>query len=119
MEDEATQFLTMFDCLGFECLINVSEEKEKYDKECDDHTWKILQGDDKAKHPSVNVPLNKMILRARFNEQRNPEIWAFTSTVDEESLNELMETDPQMLANLIRGCGKCLFGYEKQKSVIV
>lgn len=117
-EVQETQFLTMFDCNGFECIINVTEKQTEYEKKCDDYTWKILQGDDKTKHPSSGIPLEQMMLRARFNRQRNPEIWAFTSTVDEESLNDLAETDPQMLADLIRKVGKRLYSDKKPKSVI-
>lgn len=58
------------------------------------------------------VNLQAMTMRARFNPQRNYEIYTFNTTEDfeEESLWEIAEENPQTLVDLIREKGKRLYG---------
>lgn len=106
--DDTHLFLTMWDCLGFETIIDVTEREQKA-------VWDKLQGKDSE----VSIPFNAMMLRARFNPQRNPEIYSFRSDVDLETLIEMSKSCPQELVNKIRKHGKKLFGEIKQKDVIV
>jgi len=98
-KEEVRKFITYFDILGFECLVDItSYERQKLLAD--------IAGND-IKSP-VNV--HQMLMRAKFNPQRNPEIWVFTSTVDEATLQGVSEDDPQGLVDLIRKRGKCLWG---------
>jgi hypothetical protein len=64
----------------------------------------------KLSTPPVN--LQAMMMRARFNPQRNYEIWTFNTeeSLDEETLWSYAETDPQALVDMIRSRGKKLYG---------
>lgn len=64
---------------------------------------------------SAPVNLQAMTMRARFNPQRNYEIWTFNTTedFDEDSLWEIADENPQALVNLIRDRGKKLYANAK------
>jgi hypothetical protein len=64
------------------------------------------------------VNLQMMTLRARFNPQRNYEIWTFNTTedFDEDALWNLAEDSPQGLVDMIRKHGKCLYKNHKNRS---
>jgi hypothetical protein len=96
---QARKFVAYFDVLGFECLVDItSYERHKLLAE--------ISG------AEVNAPINfnYLMTRARFNPQRNPEIWVFTSTVDEVTLSKLSQDDPQVLVDTIRECGHNVYG---------
>lgn len=100
-------FLAYFDCLGFECIVDItSYERHK------------LLADINGTDIRSPVNLNAMMLRARFNPQRNPEIYVFTSDLSEATLIEFAEENPQALADLIRSHGKCLWKTPAQEGVI-
>jgi hypothetical protein len=106
-EEKSQCFVAYFDCLGFECILNASKHSRRA-------TWNALQ--DKS---NERFPLNEMILRAKYNPQRSPEIWSFWSTIDLDTLKEYAAKQPQQLANLIRERGTPLYTTLKQKQVIV
>lgn len=106
MEERNQCFVAYFDCLGFECILNASRHEKKA-------MWNALQ--DKS---NERFPLNEMILRAKFNSQRSPEIWSFWSTIDLESLKAYAAEEPQQLANLIREKGTALYTTIKERQVI-
>jgi hypothetical protein len=58
------------------------------------------------------VNLQAMTMRARFNPQRNYEIYTFNTTeeLDEETLWRYADENPQALVDMIRERGKRLYG---------
>ena len=58
------------------------------------------------------VNLQALTLRARFNPQRNYEIWTFNATeeLDEDTLWSYAYDNPQALVDMIRERGKRLYG---------
>jgi hypothetical protein len=98
-EAQTHKFITYFDILGFECLVDITS----YER----HRLLAEISGAEVKSP---VNLNHMMMRARFNPQRNPEIWIFTSTVDEAILSKLAEDDPQALVDMIREHGHNVWG---------
>jgi len=88
------QYVAYFDILGFECVIDITSAERRQFIES-------IKGEDPT--PAFNI--NAMILRARFNPQRSPEIWIFESSISESTLRELAQENPQMLADLIRSHG--------------
>lgn len=88
------QFVAYFDNLGFECVIDITSAERK-------QLMQTLKGEEPI--PAFNI--NAMILRARFNPHRSPEIWIFESSVAEFTLRDLAIENPQMLADLIRSHG--------------
>jgi hypothetical protein len=103
-----TTYIAYFDSLGFEFIYNLTNDSHE-------HLLDIL-GDRRPK--SRNIP-RYAILRAQANPQRFPEIWAFDSDIDQDTLEDLAAESPQMLADLIRKHGEPIFQTPKQKLVIV
>ena len=101
------KYLTMFDCEGFECIIDITSRERQY-----------LMSTLKNEEYKDDINLNAMMMRARYNSQRSPEIWVFTSQVDDATIQELKETEPQMLADLIRSHGTCVWKDTPVKRVI-
>lgn len=92
------KYLTMFDCEGFECMIDITSRERQY-----------LLSTIKGEEYKDDIGLNGMMMRARFNPQRSPEIWVFTSQVSDATIQELKESEPQMLVDLIREHGNCIW----------
>lgn len=91
------QFLLMWDCYGLETIADYTEYSEA-------KTWAALQ--DKtcdAKFPS----LNSLMMRARYNSQRNYEIYAVEAVdgITKEDLVNLFNENPQYAAEIIRERG--------------
>jgi len=107
MSEKIYKFLTMFDCEGFECLIDITKREK-------DWLISTLKGEEYKD----NLNLNSMMMRARYNPQRSPEIWIFTSTVDDATLQEIKDENPQELVDSIREHGHSLWITESQKQVI-
>lgn len=107
-QQETHHFLAMWDSWGFETIIDVTAEER-------DAVWSTLKGVPKQ----ANIPYNAMLLRAKFNPQRSPEIYTFSASIDLETLRKYADESPQQLVNLIRDRGHKLYGEPKQKDVIV
>ena len=95
------QFLVVWDQLGLECCIDVTEDQQR-------RMWESLQG----KHVSDSrIPnINHIMLRARFNSQRHYEIYTVEATdgITAEDIREMFETSPQTAADTIRRLGHCI-----------
>ena len=103
------KFLAYWDCLGFEGIWDITTyERQK------------LLADLKNTTVTAPVNLNAMMLRARYNPQRSPEIWLFTATdtIRQEELMDIARDNPQYLVDLIRGRGTSLYRNTPQKQVI-
>ena len=103
------KFLAYWDCLGFECIWDIT----KYERQA-------LLATLKNKTVENPVNLNAMMLRARYNPQRSPEVWLFTATdtITQEELMDVAKDNPQYLVDLIREKGSCLYRSTPQKQVI-
>lgn len=100
-------YLASWDTLGFECVIDVT----CYDKKA---MWASLSD---KKIPN-EIPLHQMIMRAKMNPQRFPEIWTFQSELDLKTILRYTKDMPQEMADLIREHGTKVFVTPKQKAVI-
>lgn len=107
----SNQYLTMFDCEGFECMFDITSKSEEA-------MMAKLQG----KEPEP-LPFDfwAMRMRATLNSHRKPEIWVFNTedTIDLEILNAMMDDCPQQLADLIRSRGTNLFPRELSKPPVI
>ena len=108
----AKQWVVLFDTLGVDTLI----------------PWDDLKGDDmlavlSGRKPKDHVGqrVNMMIMRAKANHQRFPEVWAYDTEDDftYEDMREMWTDSPQVVADSVRERGTNLFKYAKEKSVIV
>lgn len=106
MEDKSQLYVAYFDTLGFECVINLTKHEKKA-------IWNVL-----ADKPVDRLPIFAMIMRAKANPQRFPEIYTFWSEIDQETLARYAADTPQALADLIREKGEPVFVTPRQKEVI-
>jgi len=105
------KYLAMWDMYGLEFLFDT----DKWEKE---YMWSILSEKPKPTTPSIQM----MILRAKANNQRCYEIYAFTADDDltEESIKLAFETAPQGIVDFIRKNGEKIYSDRAtQKAVII
>jgi hypothetical protein len=103
-------FIAVWDMLGLESIFDVDEAKKILDEYEKRKCLAILKGTP-LNEPNPNpIPLQLILLRARFNSQRNYEIYEFTSELDISEVKKLFENDPQTIVNWIRKNGYKVFG---------
>ena len=88
-------FAIMWDCYGLEAVAKLPDPA--------DTTFALLQN----KKPPEVPNINHWALRARFNPQRNYEIYLITATpgISEDDIRDMFERDPQVSADTIRRIG--------------
>lgn len=117
---KTTRFIAMWDMTGLECLINVSKIEKEHEQWEKENIFRILKEENKTLKPA-NVPLDQMIMRARYNSQRHYEIYAFDSEISEQDIRETFESNPQVMVDAIRNVGYKFYSdrADKRKQVIV
>jgi len=92
-------FAIMWDCYGLEAVARIPDPA--------DTTFALLKGVEPPAMPNINM----WELRARFNTQRNYEIYLITATpgIDEDDIRNMFEADPQGSADTIRRIGQKFF----------
>jgi hypothetical protein len=101
-------FLFSWDQLGVESIVPIA----RYEKWDQHQLVEILASRQDSSEPNpLNVIINTMMLRARFNTHRHYEIYAIdcAEELDEEFWRNEWETSPQATADLIREKGVKLF----------
>ncbi len=94
-------FAIMWDCHGLEAVARVPDPA--------DRTFALLKGVEPPSMPNINM----WELRARFNPQRNYEIYIITATpgIGEDDIRRMFEADPQGSADTIRRIGQKFVSY--------
>jgi len=89
-------FAIMWDCYGLEAVARIPDPA--------DTTFALLQN----KTPPAMPNINMWALRARFNPQRNYEIYLITAQpgISEDHIRDMFEADPQGSAETIRRIGQ-------------
>jgi hypothetical protein len=89
-------FAVMWDCNGLEAVEQVPDPALT--------TFAVLQGTQPPQMPNLNM----WSLRAKFNTQRNYEIYIVHATpeITQEDIREMFEADPQTAADTIRRLGQ-------------
>ena len=109
----------MWDMNGLESLINVTQIEKEHAQWEKENIWRILKEENPTVKPA-HVPLEMMIMRAKFNSQRHYEIYTFDSELSEQDIRETFEDSPQVIADAIRNVGyKFYSNRATQKAVIV
>jgi hypothetical protein len=107
-------YLAMWDMLGLECLYDVDLHMNRYNEWEKQKVISILK-EEKIPQQPLGIPLQMMILRAKFNNQRAYEIYEFNSTMEYKELTEVFNDDPQPVVEWIRNNGKKVYSdYVKQ-----
>lgn len=99
-------FILVWDCLGLETAIPITQY-EQWEKE---QLVSILKGEEPEKSPFGTI-LNSVLLRARFNPQRNYEVYAIDCdrSFTADSWHQFFNDTPQAAANLVRERGHVLY----------
>lgn len=99
-------FIFSWDMLGIESIICLDDYHE-IDKQ---NTMRILKGQDPVRNP-LNSVIQSLLLRARFNSQRQYEIYAIDcdTDLDRDFWGKQWDDDPQFTADLIRERGHKIY----------
>jgi len=102
-------FAIMWDCHGLEAVARVPDPA--------DITFAMLANKPKPAAPNINM----WELRARYNPQRNYEIYLITATpgIDEQDIRDMFENDPQGSADTIRRIGEKFYSDRADKSKVL
>ena len=109
MTKNEQKYIATFDNQGFEMICNItSYERRK------------LLADIQGTPIASPFNLRLLIIRANANPQRDPEIWAFSTTdsITEEDLIQMSKEQPQATDDMIRRNGKCLFRTKHKDRII-
>jgi hypothetical protein len=107
------QFLVMWDCNGLEVVVDITEDEQA-------RVWAALKGQEvQSQLPN----LNHLMLRARYNSQRNYEIYIVEATegITAKDIEEMFENSPQAGADAIRRLGQSIWQEPlklKQRAII-
>ena len=108
----------MWDMNGLESLINVTQIEKKHKQWEKENIFRLLKEETPTVRPA-HVPLDMMIMRAKFNSQRHYEIYTFDSELSEQDIRETFETSPQVMANAIRKVGYKFYSDRATKSAVI
>ena len=101
-------YLAMWDMEGLECLFDVNYHMDRYSEWEKQKVVAILKEEQLPARPT-GIPLQMLILRAKFNSQRSYEIYEFNSTLKYKELTEAFNDNPQPLVEWIRENGKKVY----------
>ena len=107
------QFLVMWDCNGLEVVADITEDEQT-------RVWAALKGQTvQSQLPN----LNHLMLRARYNSQRNYEIYIVEATegITAKDIEDMFEASPQAGADVIRRLGHRVLGERlklKQRAIV-
>jgi hypothetical protein len=110
-ESRPRTFCVMWDCNGLEAIGEVADPALK--------TWAVLAN---KPVPKNNFNVMHWEMRAQYNPQRHYEIYAIgvDSSITQEDIRDMFETDPQYAADLIRARGERIYGHRRtQKDAII
>lgn len=99
-------FIFSWDQLGIDSIIPISQ----YEHVDRDNTMRLLKEEPTIRNPLDNI-VRRLLLRARFNQQRHYEIYAIdcTEEMDETFWWKQWDEYPQETADLIRQRGHKLY----------
>jgi hypothetical protein len=116
---KSNSFLVVWDMLGLESIFSVDDamnEIENYEK---DKVWKTLKDEPIGRKPNP-IPLQMLIMRARYNSQRSYEIYTFSTDMTMKQIREVFEVTPQPIVEWIRENGNKIYSdYVKQERKMI
>ena len=113
-----TRFVAMWDMNGLESLLNVTQIEKEHKQWEKENIFRLLKEENPTVKPA-HVPLEMMIMRAKFNSQRHYEIYTFDSELSEQDIRETFETSPQVMVDAIRGIGHKFYSDRATKSAVI
>jgi hypothetical protein len=97
-------FLAVWDMYGLESLHDVLYAKKLHDEWEKAKVLAILKEEELPSQPRT-IPLNALLLRARYNSHRHYEIYEFTTHFSFQEIKNMFKEDPQTMANTVREVG--------------
>lgn len=120
------KFIISWDSTGLEACVDITDKvysSENFEKE---KIFTLLKNPDARPinnaQQSLNTMIHSMMLRAKFNPQRNYEIYILTATegIEREDILDWFEAAPQAAADRTREIGNKLYSDRRtQQAVIV
>lgn len=108
----------MWDILGLECLFDVDEALVAIDNYEKQKIVSILKDERPPIRPDP-IPLQLLILRAKYNSQRHYEIYEFCSTLSYSDIKSAFQDCPQVIVDWIRKNGHVVYSDKITKQVII
>jgi hypothetical protein len=95
-------FLTMWDEMGIECLQDITDEHP--DNHARAHLFTAIKNSEPMPKSQLGSQVQAMLMRARFNSQRQYEIYVFTAEDDFEldDINRWVKDDLQGFVDWVR-----------------
>ena len=113
------KFILMWDCYGLESCTDITEKLERGNDFEREKIFEILKNPEIEPHNEAVAEINRMVhmmqLRARFNPQRNYEIYMLSTTdsISKEDVIEWFEENPQQAAERTRELGVQLLSHRE------
>jgi len=123
-----SKFLLSWDCYGLEACVDITEDVGRGNEFEKESLFQRIANPEEEPHNEHVAKLNKMIhmmqLRARFNPQRNYEIYMINATdgVSKQDVEQWFTDSPQEAANRCREIGTQLLSHREtqpERRVIV
>ncbi len=105
------KFIVSWDCYGLEACVDVTEDMERAEQFEKESIFERLKNPDKEPENEATRKICRMIqmmsLRARFNPQRNYEIYWLTATdeITDKDVVNWFDDSPQAAADRVREIG--------------
>ncbi len=114
------KFLAVWDMLGLESIFDIDEAMEVIENHDKQKMWNTLKGEKVDGRKPNPIPLQMLIMRARFNSQRSYEIYTFTSEFNMKEIRKIFAECPQPLVEWIRENGTKIYSdYIKQNTKVI
>jgi hypothetical protein len=123
--NETNVFLLFWDCHGLEACVDITEDmREANFLESQNLFERIKNPDDEPPNAAVRKitnMINSMSLRARFNNQRNYELYFIHTekSVSRDQFETMFNEEPQSAVDLIRDRGQKLFSYRNTTERVI
>lgn len=113
-------FIVMWDMLGLESIFDIHKAMQEVENWEKNKIWDVLKGH-RMEAPKPNpIPLQMLIMRARYNSQRSYEIYSFNTTMSEREVRKIFAEDPQPIVEWIRENGNKIYSdYVKQERKVI
>ena len=111
------KFIVSWDCYGLEACVDVTEDMERAEQFEKESLFERLKNPDKEPRNEATRRITNMIqmmsLRARFNPQRNYEVYWITAddTITDKDIVNWFDDSPQEAANRVREIGQKLVSH--------
>ena len=115
---KVNHFIAMWDMYGLEALLDVGAIKQEHEEWEKKQVIAILK-EDNFRDIEPKLPLQFMILRARFNSQRQYEIYEFNSELSYDDVKQLFKTNPQLIVDTIRNIGYKVYSDRTEKKQVI